>query len=650
MVSLKRILFTFFLFFCSFIFSQNKRLDSLINLSKSAKDTLLVKTLNEISWEYKSSNVDTALFYAKSALEKSLNIYDKKSIADSYNSIGSVFKAKSKVDSALFYNKKSLDIKIEIKDSIGMADSYNNLGIILDESGNYLEALQNYFNALKIYEKKSTSFDQIPAVLVNIGIVYKKQKKYNKVLEYYNRALKIYEEKKFKVGITIIKGNIGSVLLKLKKNEEAIKFCSEARKLYKDLGYLRYVPYMNVNIAAAEYNLKKYQSSIKRYLDVIKNFKSDNNLYELSNAKIGISKTYIATNQFNKADQQLKDALKISKKNNFKEFESNALKLLSEISFKLKKYKEAYLYQNEYRIRKDSLFEKNKVKDINELLVKYETEKKEKEIVLQKEQLLEKELAIKNRNLYALLLAAALLILGIIFFAVYKRNQLKKQQLQKEIDLKDALAKIKTQNRLQEQRLRISRDLHDNIGSQLTFIISSIDNLKYVSKDASEKLKEKLVGISSFTSETIHQLRDTIWAMNKSEITVEDIHTRILSFTEKAKIATQNIHFSVDYNIDKNETFSSIEGMNLFRVVQEAINNAIKYAEASKIEVIIDKTQNKFIISVIDNGIGFDIKTVELGNGLSNMEKRMSEIDGKIQILSTLNQGTKIHLFFNKKN
>mgnify|MGYP000315454022 CR=1 FL=1 len=109
------------------------------------------------------------------------------------------------------------------------------------------------------------------------------------------------------------------------------------------------------------------------------------------------------------------------------------------------------------------------------------------------------------------------------------------KHLQKEIDLKAALATIKTQNRLQEQRLRISRDLHDNVGSQLTFIISSLDNLKYVTKDTNTKLKEKLSNISSFTSDTIYQLRDTIWAMNKNEISIEDLHTRILSFIEKAK-------------------------------------------------------------------------------------------------------------------
>ena len=240
-----------------------------------------------------------------------------------------------------------------------------------------------------------------------------------------------------------------------------------------------------------------------------------------------------------------------------------------------------------------------------------------------------------------------MLILGIIFFAIYKRNQFKRKQLQKEIDLKDALATIKTQNRLQEQRLRISRDLHDNIGSQLTFIISSIDNLKYISKDANIKLKNKLSNISSFTGDTIHQLRDTIWAMNKSEISVEDLHTRVLSFIEKAKIAVPETEFEIVCDIDKNSSFSSLVGMNIFRVIQEAINNAIKYADAKKIEIQLSKNNQNFIISIIDDGKGFDINTIDLGNGLSNMEKRMSEIDGKININSKTSKGTTIQIICN---
>jgi signal transduction histidine kinase len=646
-----KILFTIgFIFGTQVNIGQNKRLDSLIQLSKTAKDTLEIRILNEISWDYKNSNLDSALYYGKSALKKSLFLKHKKSIAKSYNSIGSFFQAKSNPDSALYYHKKSLQLKKEIKDSVGIADTYNNIGIILDEQGDYSEALENYFDALNIYEKKSTKFDQIPAVLVNIGIVYKKQKRFDEVLKYYQKALTIYEENNFEIGIVITTGNIGSVFLKIGEYHKAIEYCKKARKLYADLGYYRYVPYMNVNIASAEYHLKEYQKSTDRFLNVIKKFKTDNNLYELANAKIGISKTYIETNQYRKANKELYEALEISKTNNYKEFEVDALKYLSKVNLLSKNFKQAYSYQEKYHEKKDSLFELKKVKNINELSIKYETSKKEKEIALQKEELLAQKLKIKNRTLYAILLVSALIILGIIFFAIYKKNQFIRKQLQKEIDLKDALATIKTQNRLQEQRLRISRDLHDNIGSQLTFIISSVDNLKYITKDSNTKLKEKLIGISSFTSETIHQLRDTIWAMNKSQVTLEDLHTRILSFLEKAKIATQNIEFSIDYNIDKNEAFSSLEGMNIFRVVQEAINNAIKYADASKIEIKIEKIENEFITTVIDDGVGFNINSVKFGNGLSNMEKRMSEIGGGIKIISKKKNGTEIKLFLTGRN
>ena len=310
----------------------------------------------------------------------------------------------------------------------------------------------------------------------------------------------------------------------------------------------------------------------------------------------------------------------------------------------LNNYKKVSEDLNNLLIIKDSMFTKQRDKNAQEIEAVYQTAKKEKQILKQREELLAQKLAIKNRTVYTILLASLLVIFGVSFFAIYKRNQLKRKQLQKEIDLKDALAKIKTQNRLQEQRLRISRDLHDNIGSQLTFIISSIDNLKFISKNADKKLKNKLANISSFTGDTIHQLRDTIWAMNKNEISMEDLHSRILSFVEKAKIATQHIEFSINNDVHTDFSFSSVQGINIFRVIQEAINNAIKYAEAKTISIDIEQQKNDLVFVVKDDGIGFSIAEVTLGNGLSNMEKRMSEIDGKVLIDSKNTLGTSVTL------
>jgi signal transduction histidine kinase len=259
-------------------------------------------------------------------------------------------------------------------------------------------------------------------------------------------------------------------------------------------------------------------------------------------------------------------------------------------------------------------------------------------------------LEVRRKNTFIFGSLGLALILGLLGYLLYNQQKMKNRQLQKETELTSALAKIETQNKLQEQRLRISRDLHDNIGAQLTFIISSIDNLKYGFTDISEKLGNKLIGISSFTQQTIYELRDTIWAMNKENITFEDLQSRIANFIEHAKNASEKTDFSfnIDENVDETHIFSSVEGMNIYRIIQEAVNNALKYASADEIEVNISEKENKYTVEITDTGIGFDQDSTELGNGLNNMKKRAREIGGNIKFVSKINKGTKVILNFPK--
>jgi signal transduction histidine kinase len=84
--------------------------------------------------------------------------------------------------------------------------------------------------------------------------------------------------------------------------------------------------------------------------------------------------------------------------------------------------------------------------------------------------------------------------------------------------------------------------------------------------------------------------------------------------------------------------------MNIYRIIQEAINNALKYADANAIDVQFKKVENELFVSIIDNGKGFDPTTVEEGNGLNNMKKRAHEIDGNINIHSETSKGTTVQL------
>ena len=198
---------------------------------------------------------------------------------------------------------------------------------------------------------------------------------------------------------------------------------------------------------------------------------------------------------------------------------------------------------------------------------------------------------------------------------------------------------------MHEQRLTISKDLHDNIGSQLTFIISSLDNLKYF-EFAKDKLYEKFDAIGGFTKHTITDLRDTIWAMNKEEITFEDLKTRTTNFIEAAKASLLGIQFEFNYPYEfDTKALTSKLGIDVYRIIQEAVNNAVKHSRASVIKVNFEQEGKNVIVSIIDNGIGFDKATVAEGNGLQSMQKRAEAINAKFEI-TPQEKGTKVNLRF----
>lgn len=516
----------------------------------------------------------------------------------------------------------SFEKSIEIyENALAIAETYNDFKysstILVDLSQTY-RIFHDYEKAIE-YGKKAinrikkdtskTNLDYLTAALDITAAAFTENKQADSAVIYQEKSLSFLPKlDSMTLRTTIV--NIGYTYMELNKLEKARIYTEHGLKLYKRLNSDYALAAIYTNLAMYGRRAKKYEYALKMFDTAIYYTQKSNYLEPYFWIYDERSKVYKQQKKFAKATEDLEKLVNI----------------------------------------KDSVFNKEREKTAQETEARYKSAKKEKEIATQKEQLLAKEVTIKNRNLILTLLFASLLLIGILSFGVYKRNKLKQEQLQKELNLKDALATIKTQNRLQEQRLRISRDLHDNIGSQLTFIISSLDNLQYISKDLNQKLKEKINGIASFTGDTIHQLRDTIWAMNKSEISMEDLRTRILSFIEKAKIAKPDISFQHQFSVQNDIQFTSIEGMNIFRVIQEAMNNAIKYSEATVINVEAHQKEESIIFNIKDNGKGFDLNTTELGNGLANIEKRISEINGKVFVNSKINDGTIIQIICTLEN
>ena len=549
-------------------------------------------------------------------------------------------------DSVVLLFQKNLKDAINLSYELGMADTYSQLSLVYGYQGKYEKSTKAAIEGIKIYEKLN-QLDRVADYYAEMGYAMKYRDLQN-ALYYMQMGINIAEANNFENELKDIYNNYG--VLKELNNEldSALFYFNKGLQIKIKLNDTIGIPYSLSNIAGV-YGLKENFIKSREYLN-----RSLNQRLKWADS-LGIAENYTQLGEVFMVEEKWKDAvvmmhrsLPISISKHYQNLTQYNYKKLSEIYKKIHNADSALYYFEEYSKIKDSIHGVKVQESIAALNIEYETEKKQNQILSQRAELAEKNLEVRRKNTYIYGSLGLAFVLALIGFLLYKQQKLKNYQLKKEGELKSALAKIETQNQLQEQRLRISRDLHDNIGAQLTFIISSIDNLKFGFTEMSEQLRNKLSGISSFTSQTIYELRDTIWAMNKENITIEDLQSRISNFIEQAKSVSEQTDFSfnMDDDVSENQMFSSLEGVNIYRIIQEAVNNSLKYASAKSIEVNISKGNGYYKIEVSDEGKGYNKNVIALGNGLNNMKKRTREIGGKIQFLSKIGEGTKVILEF----
>ena len=592
-------------------------------------------------------------------------------------------------DSLLIYANQSEQM------AVGESKVYQAMAAFV--KGSYYQSSSNFELSKKEYEKvllllENSKYDTIKAkTYIGLGNNHKNAGDYPKAFSYIYKALKIYEKNKNKYGISSSFGCLAQIHTQ-KDDFPAAK--ENLKKALKILGNDKFNHFYLIsahtlaNLYGMEGDFKSALLIDKEGIMISDSIKSprnkstflDNkaNCFMYSNQldsaayyfneclkidtligeKKQIADTYnnlgnlaMLKKDFDTAESYLNESIDILKQINQKPNLNLAYTVLVEIYKKQGKIEKALAIQLEKEVNYKQLISEKKEASIAEFNIVYETQKKEQKLAENKVLLLQNEAEAKQKNYFLIAVTSVAFFIALIGFLIYRQQKTKNRQQEQEFKLKSAIAQIESQNELQEQRLRISRDLHDNIGAQLTFIISSVDNIKYAFDIQNPKLESKLQNISTFTNATIGELRDTIWAMNSSEITFEELQSRVVNFIEKGKEAKEVIDFkfNIEDGIDQ-VRLSAIVGMNCYRTIQESINNAIKYAEATEVSIEIIQIENTIQITIHDNGIGFDMNTVEKGNGLRNMQKRIEDIGGIWTINSKLNLGTTVIVVLDKNN
>jgi len=200
------------------------------------------------------------------------------------------------------------------------------------------------------------------------------------------------------------------------------------------------------------------------------------------------------------------------------------------------------------------------------------------------------------------------------------------------------LKTLRMENEIYGQRERLARDLHDGIGSQLTHIISRLDMLSFPESVP----QNQLLRLRDFTRETNQNLRETIWILNQEEITCSKFALRMHSFL--LNLWEDQEYPKLTWNCPKgtdNPILSPQVTIHLFRITQEAIANVIKHAGASEVHINLEFNPTQVILTIRDNGKGFNLELPSNGFGLENMRKRAAEMGGNLDVESD-NFGTNI--------
>lgn len=526
-------------------------------------------------------------------------------------------------------------------DSINKSYALFQVGVIHSLKGDYKKSLSTYFEILKIFEHKKDSF-AMASTLNSIGNIYGKMDKYDKAIENYSRANEIFIKKNKKRDISNAYQNIGEIYIRKKDTIAAKENMKKSLLIAKEINE----PYAK---ATALFGLGRIylRSQPKRSLEYFKESESILENIQYNSLKIKVYRDlghYYRNNQnIEKAVIYYNKALALAEELDELPPKEEILEGLSFIYESKNQFRKAYNYQSKYIIVKDSLFNMETTKELNLLQTRFETEKKDKEIIQQQLQLqkteseLQKEKAQTN---YLTGIATFLLVGSILIWFLFQQRQKHKNQeivtLKREHQIKTLETLIEGE---EKERFRIAKELHDGVNGDLSAIKYKLSALLEMNNTV---IKEAIIMIDK----SCNQVRAISHNLVPPSLENFNLIEAVEEYCGKSDGShSENITFQ---HLGEDANMSKKEEINIFRIIQELVTNSIKHANATEINVQISCRNKVMQITVEDNGKGFDKEKVEgKGIGLINIQSRIDYLHGTMDLISN-NQGTSTTIEINK--
>ena len=603
---------------------------------------------------------------------------------DLYYAYGEVFE-NEQPDSAAWYYKKAKALAQKIGFKKGVAAFSSHYIVLLNNRGEFREALMVAKEALEIYKEVGDK-KELAIANLNVGSEWQYLSDFGLAAEYYLQAKKTADEINDKKLQRLTYNNLASVFIELQQFEKGMEYAEKSLLIAKELKNDYAISSSMYNIATALMQLKEHRKALDMYREIEQIGQKTADDIVLLDGWLGMGDAYSALNNYVASEKYYKRVIEFSKQKSTPEYEMYACMGMSDLQLKMKAYstgekfvnsgisiakkleskfelKDLYLkaanlyeamgstllaldFRKKFEALNDSIVGDKSRALVNNLEAKYEFAKKEATIKQLGAENKVHELTIRQKNIFNYILIAAavvLLIISLLSYRTYKQKQKLQQQRISDLETQQQLNATEAVLKGEEQeRTRLAKDLHDGLGGMLSGIKYSFNTMKVNLNMTLENTQAFERGMDMLDS-SIKEMRRVAHNLMPEALVKFGLDTALKDFCNDIsksgalQVSYQSIGFA-------NVEIAQTTAITIYRIVQELINNTMKHAAAKKALVQVALTGNQLSVTVEDDGKGFDTAKLNNAKGIGwiNIQSRVEFLKGKMDINSQRGNGTSV--------
>jgi two-component system sensor histidine kinase UhpB len=655
-----------FIFMAMVCYSQTAVIDSLLlQAAKHTGDTNEIRVLDRLAGEFMRRDIVRAKTYVWQEIALAKKLHTDFGLAPAYSGLVSIHQNDGRIDSAQYYiDQLAALAKKNPHDKKASLSYYSATGLFYKNQSKYKEALPYLKEALRFADREKDK-PNYAGQLLNIGNTYFGMGDFRNAADYHLRSLSLFEEAKHSRGQSFALQSLGNDFFELKQYSTAEKYLLRSEKMKSDMGDKRGVMTSWMTLGSVYQQTGKYERSMQYFNDALARSRELKLPLEELRALFNLGSLFKSMKRFDESRTYFNESLRlaaqaedsvtvarirtylVSLSEDAKKVRNEEQSLLHNISISKEKgalthtaeghlqlaewYASQKQYENAFRnfkkgqLLKDSLTGDAVVMQLRTLEEEYKNEKREKEISLLKKDQELQALALSRQRVVIFSIALALVSVVAIGLLLVNRYR--------------AMNNAKRLIEIERVRNSIARDLHDDIGSTL----SSINIMSQVALVEKGNPATYLQRIGNQSARIMDDLGDMVWSINPRNDSIQHVINRMREFAAEI-FEFKGIDYEFKVDIKESLVLTPEQRKNLFLIFKESVNNAAKYSQATFVGISLEQHRNMLGMRVKDNGLGFDEQLVQEGNGFRNLRERTKELQGSLQLKSSLSEGTMVEV------